>query len=325
MEMKTGYNSLEQLRRFSVVVADTGDLEAIKKYQPDSATTNPSLILKAVEDERYKHYLEKIIHDCQKGTSLTGEKLLEAIMEEILVTWGKLILDLIPGNVSTEMDARLSFDAKGSIEKAHQIIEKYKDKGIAKERVLIKLASTWEGIQAAKVLQKEGIFCNLTLLFSLPQAALVAQAGATVMSPFVGRIYDWYRKQTGKDYTGKEDPGVHSVTQIYHYCKRWGYKTEILAASFRNISEIIHLAGCDRVTISPQLLEELTSSDHPIEKMLSVEHAQDKGKEKLELDEKSFRYLLNKDPMAHDLLADGIRRFAADTEKLENIITTNLT
>ncbi|MEY3720103.1 MAG: transaldolase, partial [Pseudomonadota bacterium] len=259
-------NQLEQLKQYTTVVADTGDFQTMQAYSPRDATTNPSLILKAVQKPEYQHLLEDVIQK-HKGQS-SGE-----IIDHLLIAFGRQILNIIPGRVSTETDARLSFDTEGTIAKARHLIALYEAAGVARERVLIKIASTWEGIRAADVLEKENIRCNMTLLFSLPQAIAAADAGAQLISPFVGRIYDWYKKATGKEYAGADDPGVQSVATIYSYYKKFGYTTEVMGASFRNTSQIVALAGCDLLTISPELLQKLSESDVPFERALSAEQA----------------------------------------------------
>lgn len=306
-------NQLEQLKQYTTIVADTGDFQSIKAYAPRDATTNPSLILKAVQKEEYQPLLEKAVRD-HAGKS-TGE-----IIDQLLIAFGKEIQNIIPGRVSTETDARLSFDTQGTIAKGRALIALYEAADIPRERVLIKIASTWEGIRAAEVLEKEGIRCNMTLLFALPQAVACAEAGAQLISPFVGRIHDWYKKSTGQEYAGAEDPGVQSVKRIYTYYRKFGYKTEVMGASFRNTSQIIELAGCDLLTISPELLQKLTESDTPITRKLSPEAAQSADMQKLALDEKTFRLMLNEDAMGTEKLAEGIRLFCADAVKLEKMI-----
>lgn len=318
-------NSLEQLKTLTTVVADTGDFEAMKSYKPTDATTNPSLILAAANLPQYKPLIEKAVHYGNKVGGTPEEKV-ENAMDMLCVLFGIEILKIVPGRVSTEVDARLSFDKEASIAKALKIIQLYADEGISKERVLIKLASTWEGIQAAQVLeQKHGVHCNLTLLFNFAQAVACAEAGVTLISPFVGRILDWYVANTDKkSYSGDEDPGVVSVTSIYNYYKKFGYKTVVMGASFRNIEEVKALAGCDLLTISPKLLGELEASNDSVQKKLSEEGATKLSIEKLELTEAKFRWLLNEDQMATDKLSDGIRKFAADCIKLENTIKSLL-
>ncbi|HEX2605563.1 MAG TPA: transaldolase [Oxalicibacterium sp.] len=306
-------NQLEQLKQYTTIVADTGDFQSMKAYAPQDATTNPSLILKAVQKDEYRPIMEKAARD-HTGKS-TGE-----IVDQLLVAFGKQILDIIPGRVSTETDARLSFDTEGSIAKGRELIRLYEAAGVPRERVLIKIASTWEGIRAAQQLEKEGIRCNMTLLFSLPQAVACADAGVQLISPFVGRIYDWYKKSTGQEYSGIDDPGVQSVKRIYNYYRKFGYKTEVMGASFRNTSQITELAGCDLLTISPELLQKLAESDAPLTRKLSPEGAKDADIAKLTLDEKTFRRLLNDDAMATEKLAEGIRAFCVDADKLDKLI-----
>lgn len=316
-------NQLEQLRRFTTVVADTGDIAAMKAYAPQDATTNPTLILKAVQMDAYQPLLERAVARASR-TNAHGKALTDAVIDQLLVAFGVEILKIIPGRVSTEVDARLSFDRDSTIAKAREVIELYEAEGIERERVLIKIASTWEGLAAAKVLESEGIHCNLTLLFSLAQAVIAAEGGITLISPFVGRILDWYTANTGKTYTAEEDPGVQSVVTIYNYFKHFDHKTEVMGASFRNVGEVLALAGCDLLTISPDLLKELQSSTEPVERRLSAETAKATPLSRLKLDEKAFRWHLNQDPMATEKLADGIRRFAADTDKLADIIEKEL-
>lgn len=306
-------NQLEQLRQYTTVVADTGDFQSIRSYTPQDSTTNPSLILRAVQKDAYRSLLEKAVRD-------NREKPVEAIIDRLLVSFGCEILNIVPGRVSTETDARLSFDTEGSIRKGRELIALYEAAGIPRERVLIKIASTWEGIEAARVLEKEGIRCNMTLLFSLAQAAACAEAGVQLISPFVGRIYDWYKKSTGQEYAGTNDPGVQSVRRIYNYYRKFGYKTEVMGASFRNPAQITELAGCDLLTISPDLLKKLSESEAPVTRKLSPETAKTDPVEKMQLDEKTFRFLLNEDAMATEKLSEGIRLFCADTVKLEQMI-----
>jgi transaldolase len=319
----TSENSLDQLKRLTTVVADTGDFESIKKYSPQDATTNPTLIYKAVGQPEYKHLLAKAIAD-NRGSSLAGEALIKKIVDDLLVAFGREILKIVPGRVSTEVDARLSFDAQATVEKARYLIGLYEKLGTPRERVLIKIASTWEGAQAAAICEKEGIHCNLTLMFSLPQAVACAEAGVTLISPFVGRIYDYYKATTGKEFVGAGDPGVQSVGRIYTYYKKFGYKTQVMGASFRNLGEITELAGCDLLTISPDLLEKLQQSTAPIVRKLDPEAARSASVDRIPNTEKSFRWLLNEDAMATDKLSDGVRKFAADIVKLEAIISSAL-
>lgn len=311
---------LDQLKGFTTVVADTGDFESMKAYQPQDATTNPSLILQASEKPEYKHLVEKAVAE-NKGSSLSGTALVESVLDRILILFGLEILKIVPGRVSTEVDARLSFDTEGTVAKARHLIATYEKEGIPRERVLIKIASTWEGIKAAEILEKEGIRCNLTLLFSFPQAVACAEAGVQLISPFVGRILDWYKANTGKTYEGDEDPGVISVKQIYTYYKKFGYKTEVMGASFRNKGEILSLAGCDLLTISPALLKELQESTDPVTRRLSAADAASADIERATFDEKSFRFAFNEDAMAVEKTAQGIRAFSADIVKLEKLVS----
>jgi len=312
-------NQLEQLKQHTIVVADTGDFEAMKAYKPQDATTNPSLILQASQKEEYKSLVEKAVAD-GKASSLTGGALLDDVMDRLVVAFGLEILKIVPGRVSTEVDARLSFDTQANIDKARHLIGMYEKAGIGRERILIKIASTWEGIKAAEVLQKEGINCNLTLLFSLAQAVACAEGGIKLISPFVGRILDWYKKSTGQDYAPAEDPGVQSVTQIYNYYKHFGYTTEVMGASFRNKGEITELTGCDLLTISPGLLGELQAADEPITPKLNAANAKSLHIERIGSDEKTFRWLFNEDAMATEKTAEGIRNFAKDIVKLEKLV-----
>lgn len=315
--------SLDQLKTFTTVVADTGDFESIRKYTPQDATTNPTLIFKAVQQPEYKHLLDRVLAE-NRSSQLAGGDLIKKIIDDLLIAFGREILNIVPGRVSTEVDARLSFDTGATIEKARYLIGLYEKAGISRERVLIKIASTWEGIQAAKVCQQEGIKCNLTLLFSLPQAIACAEAQVRLISPFVGRIYDYYKATTGKEFSGAEDPGVQSVGKIYTYYKKFGYETQVMGASFRNIGQIRELAGCDLLTISPDLLEELQNSTEVFTRKLDPALASASDVEKLHMDEKTFRWMLNEDAMGTDKLADGIRKFGADIVKLEAIIAKNL-
>jgi transaldolase len=317
-------NSLEQLKKFTKVVADTGDFELIREFSPLDSTTNPTLILKAVQQEKYEHLLEQAITENEKSGLHVGQGLVDNVIDSLLVLFGCEILKIIPGRVSTEVSANLSFDTEATIAKAHKIISMYEKKGIPRERILIKIASTWEGIQASKVLEKEGIHTNMTLLFSLAQAVAAAEAGSTLISPFVGRILDWYKAKAGHDFKGADDPGVQSVTMIYNYYKKFGYKTEVMGASFRNTGEIVELAGCDLLTISPNLLADLTKSKDPIVRKLSPDGAVHESIQRLNVSEKNFRWLMNGNPMAHEKLADGIRSFDADTSKLAKMIEGEL-
>ncbi len=306
-------NQLEQLKQFTTIVADTGDFHSIQSFAPQDATTNPSLILKAVQKETYRHLLEH-------AAGQHADKPTTTVVDHLLVAFGLEILKLIPGRVSTETDARLSFDTAGTVEKGRRLIALYEAAGIARERILIKIASTWEGIRAAEILQRENIRCNMTLLFSLPQAVACADAGAQLISPFVGRILDWYKKSTGLDYQGADDPGVQSVKRIYSYYRKFGHATEVMGASFRNTSQILELAGCDLLTISPELLQKLGENDGIVERKLSPELAHAVDLDKMTLDEKSFRTQFNDDAMATEKLAEGIRQFAADSVKLDQMI-----
>jgi transaldolase len=305
---------LEQLKQFTKVVADSGDFSSIKDFKPQDATTNPSLILKAAGMPGYVHLVDKAVKDSGSGASIP------ATMDRLLVLFGSEILKIVPGRVSTEVDARLSFDRDASIAKAREIIALYEKNGVPRERVLIKLASTWEGIKAAEQLQKEKINCNLTLLFSFPQAIACAEAKVQLISPFVGRILDWYKKSTGRDYAAADDPGVQSVGTIYTYYKKFGHATEVMGASFRNKGEILELAGCDLLTISPPLLAELAGSTEPVVRKLDPQAAKDAKIDRVSFDEKSFRWALNEDQMATEKLSDGIRMFAVDVLKLEELI-----
>ena len=322
-ETSTKLNQLEQLKKFTKVVADTADFESMKEFKPQDATTNPSLVYAATQKQQYGRLLDGVLKE-RKNSGLSGPAQIEDICDHLLVQFGCDILEIVPGRVSTETDARLSFDVEGSIKKARRLIELYEDRKIPRERVLIKVASTWEGLAAAEQLQKEGIRCNLTLLFSLVQAVRAAGANAQLISPFVGRIYDWYKKENKRDYTGPEDPGVQSVTEIYTYYKKFDIPTEVMGASFRNTGQILELAGCDCLTISPELMEELSKSTDPVERKLSPEKAKAANIEKLELDEKRFRWLLNENAMATDKLSEGIRKFAADVVKLEKFVASKL-
>lgn len=316
-------NQLDQLKQHTVVVADTGDFEAMRAYKPQDATTNPSLILAASQKAEYKPLVDKAVVD-HKGSSLSGGALVESVIDTILVNFGVEILKIVPGRVSTEVDARLSFDTEGTVAKARHIIGLYEKAGIKRERILIKIASTWEGIKAAEVLQKEGINCNLTLLFSLAQAIACAEGGIKLISPFVGRILDWYKKSTGKEYGPTEDPGVQSVTEIYNYYKHFDYKTEVMGASFRNKGEITELCGCDLLTISPALLGELAGAEETIAPKLNVAAAKAAKIERIPCDEKAFRWMYNEDAMAVDKTAEGIRNFAKDIVKLEALVQAAL-
>jgi transaldolase len=324
-EKKTGekLTQLDQIKKMTKVVADTGDFESIKDFKPQDATTNPSLIYAATQKEKYFHLLDEVLAD-RKNSGLSGADQIEDIIEHLLVKFGSEILKIVPGRVSTETDARYSFDTEGSMEKARRLIKLYEERKVPRERVLIKIASTWEGINAAEQLQKEGIKCNLTLLFSLPQAVRCAEAKVQLISPFVGRIYDWYKAANKRDYVGAEDPGVQSVNEIYTYYKKFDYKTEVMGASFRNVGQILELAGADALTISPELMKELAESHDPVERKLDPEKAKKADVQKLELDEKRFRWLLNENAMATEKTSEGIRKFAADIVKLEKFVASKL-
>lgn len=311
MPTPTAASQLDQLKQFTKVVADTGDFAGMRAYAPQDATTNPSLILKAAAMPEYGYLIDRAL--ASGGTA--GQTI-----DRLLVLFGQEILKIVPGRVSTEVDARLSFDRDGTIAKAREIIALYEQAGTPRERILIKIASTWEGIKAAEQLQQEGINCNLTLLFSFAQAVACAEAGVKLVSPFVGRILDWFKKSTGKDYAPADDPGVKSVTQIYTYYKRFGYTTEVMGASFRNRGEILELAGCDLLTISPTLLGELQTSTERIVRRLDPIAARDADVAHVTFDEKSFRFALNEDAMATEKTAEGIRLFSADIVKLEQLL-----
>ena len=313
---------LDQLKQFTTVVADTGDFESLKQFTPRDATTNPSLIFKAAQMPEYQFLVDKAIAD-NKGKA-SGKDLLSLVMDDLLVLFGTEILKIVPGRVSTETDAILAFDTDALVAKGLRFIELYKAQGIPRERILIKIASTWEGIRAAEILQREGINCNLTLLFSLAQAIACAEAKAKLISPFVGRIMDWYKAKEKKDFAPAEDPGVISVKEIYSYYKKFGYTTEVMGASFRNVGEIQELAGCDLLTISPNLLAELQKSSAPLTRKLSPEIARDSKIEKIPLDERKFRWMFNESAMATEKTAEGIRLFNADAQKLAQAITAKL-
>ena len=313
-------NTLDQLKKFTTVVADTGDFQSMEKYKPIDATTNPSLIYQAAQNPKYKHLVDDAI-SYAKASGNTGDRMMRSLIEKLSVNFGLEILKIVPGRVSTEVDARLSFRIYDTISYAKSLIRLYKKEGIDKDRILIKIAATWEGIKAAEILEKEGIHTNLTLLFSKSQAIACAEAGVQLISPFVGRILDWHKKDRGVDHiAANEDPGVLSVSDIYYYYKKFGYQTEIMGASFRNKEEIIELAGCDLLTISPALLGELEESDIDISPRLTVETAQSKNINKVELDEMYFRWQMNEDPMANEKLSEGIRNFSKDLWKLEKFV-----
>jgi transaldolase len=317
-------NKLDQLKKMTTIVADTGEFEEIKKYLPTDATTNPSLIFAASSKPEYQFLIEEAIQWGKKHAKKPSE-VMEQIIDKVFVNFGLEILKIVPGRVSTEVDARLSFDVEGSVKKAHHLIALYEAAGIDRKRILIKLASTWEGILAAEILEKEGIHCNMTLMFSMAQAIGCAQVKATLISPFVGRILDWYKKSEGKEsYPPAQDPGVVSVTQIYNYYKKMGIKTQIMGASFRNADEITELAGCDLLTIAPKLLEELQTAQGPVPQKLNADAAKALPLEKIHIDEKKFRWMLNENAMATEKLAEGIRNFTKDLIKLEKIIEQRL-
>lgn len=309
---------LDSLKKYTIVVADTGDIEAIAKHRPQDATTNPSLLFHAAQMPTYRHLVEEAAELAeQRGGN--HEAMAEEFIDRLFVLFGCEILKVVPGRVSTEVAASLSFDTVGTIGKARKLSSLYKEKGVAQERILIKIASTWEGIRAAEILEKEGIHCNLTLLFSFAQAVACAEAAVTLISPFVGRIYDWYKKERGgAEIPSDQDPGVASVTRIYNYYKKFGYKTQIMGASFRNVNQIVHLAGSDLLTISPELLEQLEQTESVVERKLDSAKAQASKEERLHLDEKTFRWMHNEDAMATEKLAEGIRKFNSDARHLED-------
>jgi transaldolase len=310
-------NLLESLKRHTTVVADTGDIEAIAEHRPQDATTNPSLLLKAAQQPHYQHLVDESLAFALRESGDRAART-EAFMDRLFIAFGCEILKAVPGRVSTEVDAGLSFDTAGTLAKARRLVDLYRKAGVGRERVLIKIASTWEGIRAAEQLEREGIHCNLTLLFSFAQAVACAEAGVTLISPFVGRIYDWYCKEHGvKDIPIDEDPGVASVTQIYDYFKKFDYKTQVMGASFRKVDQIVRLAGCDLLTISPDLLEQMEKAEGTVSRRLSVETAKASDAQKIHLDEKTFRWLHNQDAMAVEKLSEGIRKFYADARKLE--------
>jgi transaldolase len=318
---------LEQLRAMTVVVADTGDMEAMEKFRPQDSTTNPSLITAASQMPHYQPIVDGVLQQALKelGDSADEKAVANLAFKRLAIAFGKKILKIVPGRVSTEVDARLSYNTEATIAQAREIIKEYDEDGIGRDRVLIKIASTWEGIRAAEILEKEGIHCNLTLLFGLHQAIACAEAGVTLISPFVGRILDWYKKDTGKDYHGAEDPGVQSVTTIYNYYKKFGYKTVVMGASFRNIGEIIELAGCDLLTISPQLLGELDSTEADLPRKLDPEKAKSMDIQKITIDHDTFIKMHAEDRMATDKLAEGIKGFSEALEKLETLLAKRLT
>jgi transaldolase len=312
-------NLLDSLKRYTTVVADTGDFEAIAEYQPQDATTNPSLLYQAAQKPQYEHLVDDALH---YAIHFPGDRAArtEAFTDKLLVNFGCEILKIIPGRVSTEVDASLSFDVDGTLAKARKLIGMYEEAGTDRERVLIKVASTWEGIRAAERLEREGIHCNLTLLFSFAQAVACAEAGVTLISPFVGRIYDWYKKERGGDIPIDEDPGVASITRIHHYFKKFGYRTQIMGASFRKVDQVVRLAGCDLLTISPDLLKQMENTEGEVTPRLSAEAARASDATKIHLDEKTFRWMHNEDAMAVEKLSEGIRKFYADARKLEQYV-----
>ena len=320
-------NLLEQLRAMTVVVADTGDMEAMEKFRPQDATTNPSLITAASQMPQYQPIVDGVLIEALKelGDKADEKDVANLAFKRLAVAFGKKILDIVPGRVSTEVDARLSYDTEATIAQAREIISQYDKAGIGRERVLVKIASTWEGIKAAEVLEKEGIHCNLTLLFGLHQAIACAEAGVTLISPFVGRILDWYKKDTGKDYQGADDPGVQSVTTIFNYYKKYGYKTVVMGASFRNIGEIKELAGSDLLTISPQLLGELAAAEGELPRKLDSEAAKKLDIQKITIDHETFIRMHAEDRMATDKLKEGIEGFSAALEKLETLLAKRIT
>ncbi len=318
---------LAQLREMTTVVADTGDIEAIEKARPQDATTNPSLLTAAAQMPHYAKIVDDVLLDAKKqlGEEAPDAKVTKLAFENLAVAFGKKILEIVPGRVSTEVDARLSYDTEATIGQARSIIQKYESAGVSRERILIKIASTWEGIRAAERLEKEGIHCNLTLLFGVHQAIACAEAGVTLISPFVGRILDWYKKDTGRDYQGADDPGVQSVTRIYNYFKKFDYKTQVMGASFRNTGEIKELAGCDLLTISPHFLEELDSTEGELPRKLDPRRAKAmEGIEKMHMDEKAFEQMHGADRMAHDKLKEGIEGFSKSLEQLEELLAKRL-
>jgi transaldolase len=317
---------LEQLREFTIVVADTGDIKAIEQFKPRDATTNPSLITAAAQMPEYQEIVDQTLLQAKKdaGAGAKDAQIVALAFDRLAVSFGKKILEIVPNRVSTEVDARLSFDTKATIEKGRYLISEYEKAGISRNRILIKIASTWEGIRAAEVLEKEGIHCNLTLLFGLHQAIACAEAGATLISPFVGRIMDWYKKDTGRDYAPAEDPGVLSVTQIYNYYKKFGFKTEVMGASFRNIGEITELAGCDLLTISPALLAQLQETIAELPRKLDPKKAATENIEKLTMDKATFDKMHAANPMANEKLAEGIKGFSKSLEALEALLLSRL-
>jgi transaldolase len=319
-------NFLDQLKSYTTVVADSGDLNSIEKYKPTDSTTNPSLIAAAAKMPAYQSIVDDVLQTAREkaGDGASDEAVAAAAFKSLAVAFGRKILDIVPGRVSTEVDARLSYDTAKTIDQAHDIIKQYEDAGIDRKRILIKIASTWEGIKAAEQLETEGIHCNLTLLFGLHQAVACADAKVTLISPFVGRILDWYKKDTGKDYQGVDDPGVQSVTEIYHYYKKFGFKTVVMGASFRNIGEIVELAGCDLLTIAPKLLEELSTTEGTLERKLDAAHSASDPIEKIAMDKATFEKMHAENRMAHDKLKEGIEGFSKALEDLEKLLAKRL-
>ena len=319
-------NLLEQLRNYTTVVADTGDIKAMEEFKPTDATTNPSLITAAAQMPQYQPIVDSVLAAARKelGDAATDQTVANQAFKGLAIAFGKKILAIVPGRVSTEVDARLSWDTAATIAQGRAIIAQYDQAGIGRERILIKIASTWQGIRAAEVLEKEGIHCNLTLLFGLHQAIAAADAGVTLVSPFVGRILDWYKKDTGKEYQGAEDPGVVSVTRVYNYYKKFGYKTQVMGASFRNIGEITELSGCDLLTISPQLLTELEATEVDLPRKLDPEAAQAMHIERIVMDKDVFEFLHDSNRMASDKLKEGIEGFSAALVKLETLLAKRL-
>ena len=319
-------NLLEQLRTYTVLVADTGDIEAMEQFRPQDATTNPSLITAAAQMPQYQPIVDGVILDARKelGQGATGQAVANRAFQRLAIAFGRKILAIVPGRVSTEVDARLSYDTQATIAQARSIIAQYDAAGIGRERILVKIASTWEGIRAAEVLEKEGIHCNLTLLFGLHQAIAAAEAGATLVSPFVGRILDWYKKDTGREFSGAADPGVQSVTKIYNYYKHFGFKTQVMGASFRNMGEIEELAGCDLLTISPQFLAELEATKQKLPRKLDPAAAQAMHIERIVMDKDVFEFMHDGDRMATDKLKEGIEGFSAALVKLETLLAKRL-
>jgi transaldolase len=315
---------LDSLKKYTTVVADTGDFDSIAEYRPQDATTNPSLLMKAAQQPEYRSLVGSALRDANRSAA-SGDARLEAFMDNLAVAFGSEILKIVPGRVSTEVDARYSFDTTASIAKARHLIKLYEGHGYGPDRILIKLGSTWEGIRAAEQLEKDGIHCNLTLLFSFAQGVACAEAGVTLISPFVGRIYDWYKKAKGTEIHPDADPGVASVTRIYNYFKKYGYKTQVMGASFRKVEQITRLAGCDLLTISPDLLEQLQNTEGEITPHLSADGAKASTEPKIHLDEKTYRWMHNEDAMAVEKLSEGIRRFNEDARKLESWAQAELT